>query len=85
MTAAERGERRRAAGQAAEEAFARSVRRLREERRWTVRELADEAGVDQSTVSRIELTGRAGPYRIAYAIAAALGSTVGAMTKAGAR
>jgi transcriptional regulator with XRE-family HTH domain len=86
LTAAERGDNRRAAGQRAEEAFARSVKRLREARGWTHRELAAEAGIgDASTVARIEATGRPGSYRVAYAIALALGTTVGAMTRAGAR
>ncbi len=81
-----RGEKRRAAGQAAEEAFARSVKRMREDAGWTPAELAAEAGFsDGSAVTRIEATGRPGSYRVAYAIAMALGSTVGAMTRDGAR
>lgn len=84
--AAGRGEKRRAAGQAAEEAFARSVKRLREARGWTPKELAAEAGISEgSAITRIEATGRPGSYRVAYAIALALGTTVGAMTRAGAR
>jgi transcriptional regulator with XRE-family HTH domain len=86
LTAAQRGANRRAAGQRAEEAFARSVTRLREARGWTPKELAAEAGIgDASTVSRMEATGRPGSYRVAYAIALAFGTTVGAMTRDGAR
>jgi DNA-binding XRE family transcriptional regulator len=85
-TPAERAAQRRAAGQAAEEAFARSVKRLREARGWTRAELAAEAGIgDPGTVSRIEATGRPGSLRTAHAIALALDTTVGAMIRAGAR
>lgn len=85
-TPAERGVQRRAAGQAAEEAFARSVKRLREARGWTPAVLAAEAGLSgKGTVTRIEATGRPGSYRVAHAIALALDTTVGAMTRDGAR
>lgn len=54
-----------------------ALTRLREERGWNRRELADAAGVDPSTVTRLEKGERTNPTAtVVYLLAKALGANI---------
>ena len=57
-------------------AFAAALRRLREERRMTVAELAEAAGINRNTLYLLEAGGRAPRWHNACALADALGVSV---------
>ena len=59
--------------------FAGALRRLRGQRGWTLRALADRAGVTIDTVIRLERGNRSVSFRLAIALADALGVKVDAL------
>jgi DNA-binding XRE family transcriptional regulator len=65
--------------------FAASLRRLRRERQLSPAQLAKAAGISKDTVLKVERGANGVTLQVAGAVAAALGTTVGAMTDAGAR
>lgn len=59
-----------------------TVRRLRRERRWTQEDLAERAGVDQTTVSLVETAKRDVPLDLMRKLAGGLGVPVGLLLRA---